>query len=100
MFQVFTLKTKHNDLTCFILETAMLRSTLLVLVISGFVLAVSGFPYLNRKKFYRGYRIDYEIRIVFFKENIIFKYLEKRSMCLIKTHKEKSYIKFAGGIAS
>jgi len=72
MFQVFTLKTKHIDCTCFFLKTAMLRSTLLVLVLIGFVLVVSGFPYLNRKNLNRDYRIDFEIRIVYFKENIIF----------------------------
>jgi len=38
----------------------MLRSTLMVLVLIGFVLAVSGFPYLNRKNIY----CDYSIKVI------------------------------------
>jgi len=55
IFQLFAVRTKHI-IICFILETTMLRSTLLILVLCGFVLAVSGSPY-RRKKFYRDYSI-------------------------------------------
>jgi len=43
--------TKHIILHAFKKNTDMLRSTLLVLVYSGFVFAVSG--YLDRKNLYR-----------------------------------------------